>query len=141
MTQTTQNPGDTRRRDLALIHIAAKAAGLDDDAYRALLRDVAGVDSARDLTAAGRAQVLARLGRGRGVVVDWRTARIAKARKLWHLLAEAGVLRQPGEPAFRRFCAGQTGVARLEWADGPALNRCIEALKSWCQREHLQVQP
>lgn len=139
----TRTPDDSRRRDLAAIHIAVQAIGLDDATYRALLRDVAGVDSARDLTAAGRAQVLARLGRnrGRGAVVDWRTARIAKARKLWELLAEAGVLRQPDEQAFRRFCARQTGVARLEWADSSAINRCIEALKSWCARERVDVQP
>lgn len=144
MTPAPRHPPDPRRRDLALIHIAAKAAGLDDADYRTLLREVAGVDSARDLDAAGRRAVLARLRPGGAEVRsirDWRTPRIAKIRRLWGLLAEAGVLRQPGEAAMRRFCARQTGVARLEWASGEALNRCIEALKSWAAREHVEVQP
>ena len=144
MTPDPRPATDARRRDLAAIHCAAKDAGLDDAAYRAVLREVAGVDSARDLDAAGRRAVLARLRPGGAEVRsirDWRTPRIAKIRRLWHLLAAAGVLRQPGDAALRRFCAKQTGVARLEWASGEALNRCIEALKSWCQREHVQVQP
>ena len=135
---------DARRRDLAAIHIAKADAGLDDDTYRAMLREVAGVDSARDLDAAGRRAVLARLRHGAANVrsiSDWRAPRIAKIQKLWALLGEEGVLRQPGKEALRRFCARQTGVARLEWADGAALNRCIEALKSWCDREHVEVQP
>lgn len=131
---------DPRRRELALIHIAAKEAGLDDAAYRALLRAVAGVDSARDLDAAGRRAVLARLGRApRNVtpISDWRTPRIAKARALWTLLVTAGVIRAPSEGAWLRFCARQTGVARPQWATSDGLNRLIEALKSWCDRERV----
>lgn len=139
MTARPTQP-DPRRRELAAIHIAAKNAGLDDAAYRALLRAVAGVDSARDLDAAGRRAVLARLGRGGGKVVsisDWRTPRIAKAQALWALLVKAGVIRAPSEGAWLRFCARQTGVARPQWATSEALNRLIEALKSWCDRERV----
>lgn len=142
MSADPRQAQDARRRDLAAIHIAKADAGLDDATYRAVLREIAGVDSARDLTAAGRRAVLARLRPGNvRQLSDWRTPRIAKIRRLWALLTEAGVLRQPGEQALRRFCARQTGVAQLEWADGAALNRCIEALKSWCDREHVEVQP
>lgn len=140
---TSRRLADPRARDLAAIHIAAKDAGLDDDTYRALLRQVAGVESARDLDAAGRRAVLARLRLGAPNVSrlsDWRAPRIAKIRKLWHLLGEAGALRNPTEPALRRFCARQTGVARLEWANSDALNQCVEALKTWCARERVEVQ-
>lgn len=49
-----------RRRQLAQIHIAKNDLGLDDETYRALLMDVAGVESAADLSAKGRRDVLAR---------------------------------------------------------------------------------
>jgi phage gp16-like protein len=39
-------------RRLGLVHLAAKALGLDDDAYRAFLKSRVGVTSARDLNAA-----------------------------------------------------------------------------------------
>lgn len=136
---------DPRARDLALIHIARKDLRLTEEAYRALLQSVAGLASAKDLDAVGRAAVIERLReigwapQRRPAPSDWRAPRIAKIRKLWALLIEAGVLRQPGDQALRRFCARQTGVARLEWADGEALNRCIEALKSWCARERVPV--
>ncbi len=60
---------DRRRRDLAAIHASAKQLGLDDDTYRALLARVSAdacgtaVRSAGDLTADGRAAVLAELRR------------------------------------------------------------------------------
>lgn len=49
-----------RKRQLAQIHIAKNDLGLDDDTYRAILMDVAGVASAADLSAKGRRDVLAR---------------------------------------------------------------------------------
>jgi len=49
-----------RKRDLAKIHIAKAALGLDDDTYRALLMDVTGVDSSSKLNAKQRAAVLER---------------------------------------------------------------------------------
>lgn len=54
---------DRRNRELARIHIAAKALGLDDDAYREMLSGVTGATSAAELTADGRRQVLDHLKR------------------------------------------------------------------------------
>ncbi len=54
-----------RRAELAKIHVAKKALGLDDDTYRDMLWTVARVRSAKDLDAAGRAKVLDHL-KGRG---------------------------------------------------------------------------
>lgn len=50
-----------RRRELALIHMGAKEVGLDDEAYRDMLRAVAGVDSAGALDARGRQDVIRHL--------------------------------------------------------------------------------
>lgn len=52
---------DIRTRELAMIHIAKKDLGLDDDTYRAMLWTVAHVRSSSDLDQAGRANVLKHL--------------------------------------------------------------------------------
>lgn len=49
------------RSKLAIIHVAAKQLGLDDATYRALLRQLAGVASARELSPEGFELVMARL--------------------------------------------------------------------------------
>ncbi len=49
---------DLRRADLAKIHMAKKELGLDDDAYRDLLRAETGKSSSADLTGNERARVL-----------------------------------------------------------------------------------
>jgi hypothetical protein len=43
-------PLENRKEKLAIIHLARKDRGLDDDAYRALLSGAAGIESAADLT-------------------------------------------------------------------------------------------
>lgn len=55
---TTQDT--VRRSQLAQIHIAKSDLGLDDDTYRAMLMDIAGVDSSAKLTAKQRKAVLER---------------------------------------------------------------------------------
>ncbi|MFX6292549.1 regulatory protein GemA, partial [Acinetobacter baumannii] len=52
-----------RTRELARIHQAKKQLGLDEDTYRAVLERVTGQRSAADLSAAGRAAVLAEFER------------------------------------------------------------------------------
>jgi len=52
---------DDRRRELAQIHIAKKDLGIDDDTHRLMLRTIARVESAADLNAEGRRQVIAHL--------------------------------------------------------------------------------
>jgi|SRR5450830_293219 len=60
MTSPARKP-DTRTRELAMIHIAKKDLGLDDDTYRAMLWTVARVSSSSALDHAGRANVLTHL--------------------------------------------------------------------------------
>jgi phage gp16-like protein len=54
------SPAEIRKRQLAQIHIAKHALGLDDDTYRTLLIDVTGQDSSAKLNAKQRAAVLER---------------------------------------------------------------------------------
>ena len=52
---------DNRNRDVTRIQIARRQLKLTDPQYYGLLMDLAGVDSSKDLDAAGRARVLAHL--------------------------------------------------------------------------------
>ncbi len=86
--------------ELAKIHIAKKDLGMDDDTYRAMLRQVAGVESSKDLTAKGRAKVLEHL-KSHGFNpkkhigkkpnnLEAATTRASQLRKIEALLAESG---------------------------------------------------
>jgi phage gp16-like protein len=50
---------DTRKRDLALIHIAKKQTDIAEETYRAKLQEIGGVSSSSDLDQKGRAAILA----------------------------------------------------------------------------------
>jgi len=52
---------DKKKSELAKIHIAKKQLGLDDDTYRAMLQQVASVNSAGELAAEQRGKVLEHL--------------------------------------------------------------------------------
>lgn len=71
---------------LAAIHIAKKELALTDAEYRAILREVAGVDSAKYLGAAGERAVMARLYAlrdERGAAA--KRAKTPTERKIWAL--------------------------------------------------------
>lgn len=57
------NPDPRRAKDLARIHLAAKELGLDEAAYRDVLRQLTGKDSAGAMDARQRWKVLQELGR------------------------------------------------------------------------------
>ncbi|WP_018169113.1 gp16 family protein [Thioalkalivibrio sp. ALMg9] len=129
-------PDDRRRKDLAKIHMAAKALGLDRATYEGLLTQVAGVTSAAHLTADGRRKVLTRMrqlgwgeryGRKRPAAPSGRSPQIAKIEAL---LADIGNLQQRAVPwqyadtIARRVC----GVDRVEWVPTDQLHKVITAL-------------
>lgn len=62
-TSKKQASTNTRQRDLAKIHIAKKQLGMDDETYRELLFNIAGVRSAADLDGRGRSAVIKHLRR------------------------------------------------------------------------------
>lgn len=51
------------RTELARIHIAKNELGMDDETYRAMLQNVAGVASSKDLTEAGFKKLMAHFKR------------------------------------------------------------------------------
>ncbi len=137
-----------RRRELALIHVAKKQLALADESYRAILRRLAGVESAALLDDASRERVLAHFkalgwvykpakragpstGSGRRQA-DGGQAR--KIRALWLALYHLGEVQDPAESAIAAFVRRQTSLEALQWLTPSEANRVIEALKSWCAR-------
>lgn len=131
--------------DLAKIHIAKKALGLDDDTYRAMIRRVSGnaVSSAKDLDDAGRGRLLREFKAAGWTPTPGTKAqakRLAsdpqsrKLRALWIALHQDGIVTDPSEGALITFCERRTGVARLEWLTAAQASTLIEALKSWHSR-------
>lgn len=122
---------DSRRRELAKIHLAAKALRMERETYEAMLWTIARVKSARDLDAAGRACVLDHLracgfkptaarkprpGRPHNIGAEERGAQL---RKIEALLAEA----------HRPWA----------YADGMAKRMFRVEKISWCNPEQLQA--
>jgi phage gp16-like protein len=70
---------------------------------------------------------------------NWRLPRIKKITALWCALADAGVVHDRGEAAMERFCVNLMRSDHLRWATTAELNQCIEALKSWAQRENVEL--
>ena len=150
MTTATPSPRKTLRgSDLAKIHMAKKAIGMTDDDYRALLARVGKVGSAADLDIAGRVRVLREFER-----LGWKPAptgqpkpklcrepQARKIRALWLALYGAGVVRNPDESALLTYVCRQEKVDRLEWLSVAAASKVIEALKQWCRRTGVEIEP
>jgi len=137
-----RTPAERRRAALAKLHCAKRDLRLDDDAYRAILRQVTGKESAADLDAIELSAVLDKMAK-LGFVSPRTLAseggpggpQQRKAQALGHDLGELGVLEDLSEAGLRVFSRRLTGVQALEWADAHQLNQIIEALKAWRLRE------
>jgi len=123
---------------LAKIHIAKQQLAMDDDSYRAMLRSVADVSSAKDLDARGAAQVLRHLERcgfrpkratGRRPSVS--ASRDARLRKIEALLADAGRPWDYVNGMVKRICK----VDAIEFCDGPMLGKLVAALQADANRK------
>jgi len=128
---------------IALIHVAKKQLALEEEAYRAILKRTAGVESSRFLTLKGFEDLMAeftRLGfaktdnkdtpKGAGTGSD--DNRPTKAQ--WRLLGDLS--RKVGFEGFddQRFIHWQkarSGVDHPRFLDMQGLNKLIAALKNW----------
>ncbi|MBN8885947.1 MAG: regulatory protein GemA [Rudaea sp.] len=145
-----KSPKPTRTIELAKIHIGAQKLGLrtkfDDSGYRDMLWAIGRVRSAKDLDAAGRADVLEHLkGCGFKPAPKAGETRYKKGtpealiRWLWTCLANAGVVRDGSDGALRRYIAQHarksphpsvTEIAPQHLV-GLDANDVIEQLKAW----------
>ncbi|MCQ4142817.1 gp16 family protein [Vogesella sp. AC12] len=121
------------KNTLAKIHIAKKELGLDDGTYRAMLQNVAGVRSAKDLNVAGANKVIAHLTR-----IGWKPKTAKKVgrkpvpakdkvrlmSKVEALLAEAG---RPWDYAHT-MAAHMFKVEKVDWLEYEQLASLMKAL-------------
>lgn len=120
---------DTRRRELAAIHIGAAQIGMQRDAYEDMLWAVARVRSAKDLDNAGRQRVLDHLRacgarfkrRGRTQPAEGKAGLVGKVRAM--LAAAARPDAYADGMAKRMF-----HVERFEWCNEDQMRRLVAAL-------------
>lgn len=135
---------------IAAIHTLKSKLGLTDDDYRALLRNLTGKTSSKDLTpqqqeaVRDHMQVLAvRIGVAtpqrsrRSTFAQSKAAASPRERKvwaLWHQLYRDGRLRDNSAAALDSFVARTVAVSALRFCNAAQLDTLIEALKSWKER-------
>lgn len=127
---------------LAKVHVAKKQLALDDDTYRAMLRSVAGVESAKDLTPEGAAKLLRHMERSgfRPTKTAPRRPRVAGSRgaqlsKIEALLADAGRPWDYVNGMVKRICK----VDAIEFCDIEMLAKLIAALQIDANRRRARV--
>jgi hypothetical protein len=152
-TRTTSSkrvPFDSRRSDLATIHLAAKELGWSDDEYRDIMATVCGgVRSAGLLDTAGRQRLMAHMRackRGNGTaplraVHTKLPARDGKLWSLWMQLADKGLVQARTMAALNAFCGRQTGVDRIEWLNAKQWVALVESMKAWMKRGGMEATP
>ncbi len=132
------------RNLLAKIHIAKAQLGMDDDSYRAMLRSVADVESAKDLSVEGANRVLRHMERcgfkpkkpqGRHGRPRVPTSREAMLRKIEALLVDAGRTWDYVGGMVKRICK----VDAIEFCTDEMLRKLIAALQIDANRRARKV--
>lgn len=139
-------PSNPRRAALIkLIQVArrdlGRLSGLDDLAYRDILRIVGKSESLAAMTVPNMELVLAHM-KTKGFKVrpkaGDRTQVInpdaSKVRALWLFLHVLGEVRDPSEKALATYVKRIAKVDDLRWARGDAVTALVETLKKWAMR-------
>lgn len=129
---------DIRKRELAMIHMAKAALGMDEETYRAMLWTVGRVKSAGDLDWSGRKRVLDHL-KAKG----WKNkskARPAPAGARGSLVGKirALLINHPTGPKQDAYADGMAkhmfGVEKFTWCDYRQLYAIVQALSVGARR-------
>ena len=136
---------------IAAIHVLKSKLRLSDEDYRALLVNLTGKASSKELPPAQQEAVrdhmqalAAKLGlaqptRGRRTTfAQSKTAASPRERKvwaLWHQLGRDGVVHDTSAAALNAWVARTVHVSALAFANAAQLDTLIEALKAWQQRK------
>ncbi|MBU1352135.1 MAG: regulatory protein GemA [Gammaproteobacteria bacterium] len=143
---TAKAPANNRRATLIkLIHVAKRElgqkSGLDDLAYRDILRAIGNTESLAAMDVPNMERVLAHMkskgfqvrpkagGRPLAVTPDAR-----KVRALWLFLHVLGEVRDPSEKALAAYVNRIAKVDDLRWAGSRSIENLIETLKKWAMR-------
>ena len=131
------------RKKLALVHLAKKEVGLDDDSYRDLLRQAAGVGSSRDLDDTGFAAVMERFkqlgfvstaARQNLAGRHWTMAsdgQVAKLRKLWEAYTDG----KGNDTTLGKWLDRQGWASALRFLGAPEAQKAIGALVRMVERK------
>lgn len=134
-----------RNNQLAMIHIAKKQLGLDDDTYRDIVRLVSNgrESSAGELDYAERNKLLehfksrgfknapAKNAKTRPLATDDQSKMI---RGLWIELFNLDAIDNSSEAALAAFVKRQSGVNASQWLNSYQASQVIESLKKWVAR-------
>ena len=143
---TAKAPANARRAALIkLIHVARRElgqkSGLDDLAYRDILRMVGKSESLAAMTVPNMELVLAHM-KSKGFKVRPKAGDrpqtinpdASKVRALWLFLHALGEVRDPSEKALAAYVKRIAKVDDLRWAHGRVVDTLIETLKKWAMR-------
>ena len=144
---------DARSTHIAAIHVLKSKLHLQDGDYRALLLNLTGKASSKDLSEHQRRAVrdhMQQLAERMGVVQPTqqrphaqakfdqvKAAASPKERKvwaLWHQLGRDGLVRHTSAAALHSWVERTVQVSALRFATDAQLDTLIEALKAWQQR-------
>ncbi|MCJ8142946.1 regulatory protein GemA [Ancylobacter sp. A5.8] len=127
----------TSPTQLKQIHMYRRRGDLDDGAYRALLERLTGKRSAKALSDAEAARVIAHLKGGGSRPADTATGPYAAILKaLWFDAWQLGIVRSSADKAMIAWVQRQTGVDHTRFLTEPEHARpAIEGLKAWISRE------
>lgn len=141
--------GPVSNGQIAAIHTLKSRAALDEDSYRDLLDQIAGVRSSKALShgQAGvvidRLKALAKPSQGPLVAPSKAPGALALhgpyagiCRALWISAWHLGLVEHREDTALVAFVRRQTGLDHLNWLREPAeARKVIEALKGWMSRD------
>ena len=146
---TAKAPSNPRRATLIkLIQVArrdlGRLTGLDDLAYRDILRIVGKSESLAAMTVPNMELVLAHM-KSKGFKVRPKAGDrpqtinpdASKVRALWLFLHVLGEVRDPSEKALAAYVKRIAKVDDLRWASGDAVTALIETMKKWAMRRAL----
>lgn len=138
---------------IAAIHVLKSKLQLQDGDYRALLLNLTGKDSSKDLSEHQRRAVrnhMQQLAERMGVVQPTQQRHHAQAKfeqvkaaasprerkvwALWHQLGRDGVVHNTSQAALYAWVERTVQVSALRFANDAQLDTLIEALKAWQQR-------
>lgn len=143
--KANSKPYSSRNKELAMIHIAKKELGFDDDLYRLILQQVTGKESAKDLNTKERKALLDDFRRRgfkgnkkneKAKVYNKATdAQSRKLAKLWRELQDKGALENPRANLLGFLKRNKiTAVDNINWMTTAEAQKAIEMLKKWLAR-------
>ncbi len=133
----------SRRTDLAKIHIAKKQLKMDDDSYRAMLKNVVSVESTKDLDFHGRQKVLHKLKqlgfssrKKYGVKSSKKPSISDKIRAVWIEMAQQEIVWDSSETALQNYVKRMTKnkYQAPQFCDTRTAIIILESLKKWQKR-------